>query len=259
MVVIDCKIIAEERMKPEYITLGICQADARSKCLKQSEASFDQLQDAFSRVFRVFNDAMQRIWNNYGLMVQKTECGSHRIIAGSGGEGVGDREIFESILSVFALSILPIRQLIFEGSYVSACTLLRSNIETMVQLRKVLKGEYKRGKTPKISGEDERIKRIYSEITGLAHLSDDLFLSDITKGHSAVESFDVVTPMFRVLAPQFNHGFGKCLFALHIICFMEIMALINEYLEKNIPGRSIPENDFQSLSGINEFLWSTFS
>lgn len=246
-------------MESEWVTLGICQTEARAQCLTESEAAFGQLQAVFFRVFRVFNDAMQGIWNNYLLMTQRTECGALRIIAGSGDEGVSEREIFESILSVFSLSILPVKRLIFEGSYVSACTLLRSNIETMVQLRKVLEGRYKRYETPRITGEDERIKRIYSEITGLAHLSDDVFLSNVTKGRSTNKSHELLTPLFRVLSPQFNLDLGGNLFALHIICSIEIILRINAYLEKNIPSRRIPEKDLGCLSECSELVWSRFS
>jgi hypothetical protein len=246
-------------MESEFVTLGICQKEAKKECLKSSEAAFDELQSVFFRVFRIFNDAMQRIWNNHELMTQKTECGALRIIAGSGDEGVREREIFESILSVFSFSLLPVKQLIFEGSYVSACTLLRSNIETMVQLRKILEGRYKTGETPRVSREDESIRRIYSEITGLAHLSDDVFLSDVTKGRSANSNYEILTPLFKMLSPQFNSGLGASLFALHIICSIEIIFRVNSYLEKNIPGRSLSVKDLSDLRECSEFVWSRFA
>ncbi len=246
-------------MESEFVTLGICQEDARLKCLKKSEAELGQLQTVFFRVFRIFNDAMQGIWNNYELMTKRTGSGIHRILAGSGDDGVRDREIFESILSVFSLSLAPIKRLIFEGSYVSACTLLRANIETMVQLRKVLEGQYKRGQTPRITGEDERIRRIYSEITGLAHLSDDLFLSDVTKGHSAHENHELLTPLFRVLTPQFNFGLGESLFALHIVCSIEIILHISTYLETHIPSKKISDDNLNFLKECSETAWSKLS
>lgn len=246
-------------MESEYVTLGICQAEAKKGCIKKSEAAFREIQAIFFRVFRIFNDAMQRIWNNHELMTQKTECGVLLIIAGSGEEGVREREIFESILSVFSFSLLPVKQLIFEGSYVSACTLLRSNIETMVQLRKILDGRYKSGETPRVSGEDERIRKMYGEITGLAHLSDDVFLSKVTKGRSANSSYEILTPLFRMLSPQFNSALGANLFALHIICSIEIIFRVNSYLEKNIPDRSISEKDLNDLRECSEFVWLRFA
>ena len=218
-------------MESEFITLGICQEDARAECLKRSGEEFIELQKVFYRVFGVFNDAMQGIWNNYQLMTDQTNEGGLRIIAGSGDEGVREREIFESILSVVSISLTPIKRLIFEGAYVSSCILLRNSIEATIQLRKVLDGKFKSKETPRISREDDRIKTIYGEITGLAHLSDDVFLSDVTKGRSSNKTHELLTPMFRVLTPQFNSGLGKALFALHIICTVEAICRINMYLE----------------------------
>lgn len=246
-------------MESKIVTLGVCQEEARLKCFNKSEAEFGQLQAVFLSVFRIFSDAMQGIWNNYELMTKKTDYGTRRVLAGSGEDDVNNREIFESILSVFSLSLLPIKRLIFEGSYTSACVLLRANIESMVQLRKVLERQYKRGEVPRITGEDERIRRIYSEITGLAHLSDELFLSHVTKGHSAHDGDELLTPLFRVLTPQFNFGLGEPLFALHIVCSIETIVRINTYLETHIPCRKISESNLSFLKGCGETAWSKLS
>jgi len=242
-------------MESEFVTLGICQEDARLKCLKKSKAEFGELQVDFFRVFRVFNDAMQGIWNDYELMTKRVDGGGYLVLAGSEEDGVPDREIFESILSVFSLSLLPIKRLIFEGSYVSACTLLRANIEVMVQLRKVLEGNYKRKETPRVTREDERIKVIYGKITGLAHLSDDLFLSNVTRGHSAHENDELLTPLFRMLTPQFNSALGESLFALHIVCSIEIIFRINTYLETHMPSKQISVEELDCLRECSETVW----
>ena len=245
-------------MESEIVTLGICQEKARLKCIKKSTSEFKKLQAAFYEVFRIFNDAMQGIWNNYELIIQN-ENGIHRILATLEDDEANNRKIFESILSVFSLSLTPIKRLIFEGSYVSACTLLRANIEAMVQLRKVLRGQYKRRQTPRITEEDERIKRIYSKITGLAHLSDDLYLSDVTKGHSSIENDELLTPLLRVLTPQFNHNLGEGLFSLHIACSVEIIFRINTYLETHIPSKKISSESLSTLNECSKTAWSKIS
>jgi hypothetical protein len=243
----------------DIVTLGICQKDARLKCLNNSETKLTELQSTFYHVFKVFSDAMQGIWNNFELMTRKVDGGGHLILVGSMEDGVRDREIFESILSVFSLSITPIKNLIFEGSYVSACTLLRANIEVMIQLRNVLEGQYKTRATPRITREDKRIRKIYSEITGVAHLSDDLILSNLTKGHSAHENHELLTPMFRVLTPQFNFRFAEALFALHIACSVEIIFRINKYFETHMPDKKLSDRDLCCLKQCSEIAWSKLS
>ena len=245
-------------MESEFIALGICQEEARAECLKKSGEEFVELQKVFYRVFRVFNDAMQGIWNNYQLMTDQTHDGVHRIIAGSGEEGVREREIFESILSVVSISLTPIKKLIFEGAYVSSCALLRNSIEATIQLRKVLDGKFKSKETPRISREDDRIKKIYGQITGLAHLSDDVYLSNVTKGRSATQTHELLTPMFRVLTPQFNAILGRELFALHIICTIEAICRINMYLQAHIPSRTLSEDHLGLLEECRAQAWLVF-
>ena len=240
-------------------TLGICQEGARAECLLKSNEAYADLNCVFLQSFRVFNDAMQGIWNNYELMTDQTEDGVHRIIAGSGDKGIREREIFESILSVVSVSLTPIKKMIFEGSYVSACVLLRHSIEATIQLRKVLDGQYKTGEIARISKEDERIRKIYSEITGLAHLSDDIFLSNVTKGHSANQNYELLTPMFRVLTPQFNFDLGQALFALHIICTIEAMSRINMYFETYIPQKKLSKDNIFQLEKCRAAAWQIFT
>ncbi|MBC3924918.1 hypothetical protein H8S66_18745 [Pseudomonas lurida] len=246
-------------MESNVTTLGICQEDARAECLLKSNEAYADLQRVFLRSFNVFNDAMQGIWNNYELMTDQSEGGVHRIIAGSGDEGVREREIFESILSVVSVSLTPIKRMIFEGSYVSACVLLRNSVEATIQLRKVLEGQYKTGEIGRISKEDERIRKIYGEITGLAHLFNDVFLSDVTKGHSANQNHELLTPMFRVLTPQFNFGLGQALFALHIICTVEAMSRINMYFKTYIPQKKLSEENLGQLEMCRAAAWQIFA
>lgn len=246
-------------MESEHITLGICQKNSRLKCLEKSKIEFNELQPVFFQVFDVFNDVMHGIWNNYELTVSKDEVGIHRILAASKESKIQNRIIFESILSVFSLSLIPIKNLIFEGSYISACTLLRSNIEAMVQLRKILEGRHKDGQIPRISEENEPLRRIYSKITGLAHLSDSPFLSNVTKGHSAIDSDELLTPLLRVLTPQFNSNLGEEIFALHITCSIEIILRINTYLETHIPSKRISEENLALLAEHNKTAWAKLS
>lgn len=80
-----------ECMESKSLTLGICQEAARAECLKRSNEEFLCLQKVLHRAFRVFNDTMQGIWNNFELMTDQSQSGAHRIIAGSGNEGVRER------------------------------------------------------------------------------------------------------------------------------------------------------------------------
>lgn len=157
-----------------------------------------------------------------------------------------------------SLSLTPIKRLIFEGSYVSACVLLRNSIEATIQLRKVLDGKYKAREIARISNEDERIRRIYSKITGLAHLSDDVFLSDVTKTRPSNQTDELLTPMLRILSPQFDHDLGKSLFSLHIICTTEAVYRINLYLKNHIPSKRISDKNLSLLGNCRAAAWQTF-
>gem|GEM_PF-2443298 len=209
-------------------------------------------------VFRVVSDTLNPIWNNYELMTTKDWGGpGHLILNNSDMPGVSNREKFESILSVFALGLSPIKTMIFEGSYVQSCILLRSNIETMVQLKKILEDKYKDKQTPRISNLDEKLRRIYSDLTGLAHLADSEFLTYITKGKYD-NGEELLTPLLRTLTPQFNIDLSSFLFSIHIICSIETVLLIDEYLNKNIPEKVIDSSVLERLKEQCVTIWETY-
>ncbi|WP_017216664.1 hypothetical protein [Pseudoalteromonas sp. NJ631] len=242
-------------MENEFITLGICQEKSRRKCFNHSTKSLAELNKIFVEVFHVVSDTLHPIWNNFELMTTTDWDGpGYLILNGSGKPGVDNREKFESILSIFALGLSPVKKLIFEGAYVQSCTLLRSNIEIMVQLKKILEDKYVEKQTPRISNLDEKMRRIYSELTGLAHLSDSKFLSSITKG-SYYSGEALLTPLLRVLTPQFNEGLSKALFSIHVVCSIEIILLIDEYLNTNIPDKAIKRSVVERLKDQSVTIW----
>lgn len=243
-------------MEEMFTTLGACQKKARHKCFNKSTEKLYSLQNIFIEVFKVVSNILDQICNDYRLMTTSDWGGPGLLILnGSGLPGVDNREKFESILSVFSLGLIPIKTLIFEGSYVQSCTLLRSSIEIMVQLREILDNKYKDKKTPKISGLDEKMRRIYSELTGLAHLSDSEFLSSVTKGnYDSGEA--LLTPLFRVLTPQFNEGLSNILFSIHIVSSIEIILLIDEYINANISGNKIKRDTIEKLKVQSLTIWN---
>ncbi|WP_156476499.1 hypothetical protein [Aeromonas enteropelogenes] len=242
-------------MEKQFTTLGICQEKARNKCVTRSEHELSDLNRTYMEVFHVVSNTLHPIWNNFELMTTTDwEGPGHLILNNSGLPGVSNREKFESILSVFTLGLSPIKTMIFEGSYVQSCTLLRSSIETMVQLKKILEDKYIDKQTPRISNLDEKLRRIYSDLTGLAHLSDSEFLSHITKG-----SYDngeaLLTPLLRTLTPQFNSGLSQFLFSIHIVCAIETILLIDEYLNTNVPEKAIDSSVLCRLKDQCVTIW----
>lgn len=238
-------------MEKQWTTLGICQEKARNKCVTRSEHELFDLNRTYKEVFSVVSNILNPIWNNFELMATTDwEGPGYLLLINSGLPGVSNREKFESILSVFTLGLSPIKTMIFEGSYVQSCTLLRSSIETMVQLKKILEDKYIDKQTPKISNLDEKIRRIYSELTGLAHLSDSKFLSHITKGSYDYDNSEaLLTPLLRTLTPQFNSGLSQFLFSIHIVCAIETILLIAEYLNRNVSEKAI---DGDVLCGLKD-------
>lgn len=238
-----------------FTTLGVCQDKARNKCVSRSKHELSDLNRTYAEVFNVVSDTLHQIWNNFELMTTTDwEGHGHLILNNSDMPGVSNREKFESILSVFTLGLSPIKTMIFEGSYVQSCTLLRSSIETMVQLKKILEDKYKDQQTPRISNLDEKLRRVYSDLTGLAHLSDSEVLSRITKG-SYDNGETLLTPLLRILTPQFNDGLSQVLFSIHIICTIETILLIDEYLNTNIPEKAIDSSVLERLKGQCVTIW----
>lgn len=238
-------------------TLEICQDKAREKCIVQSEGSLVSLSNIFDDVLNVTSNTLNRIWNNYELMTTSDWGGAgDLILTGSGQPGIDNREKFESILSVFSLGLIPVKNMIYEGAYVQSSTLLRSNIEILVQLRKILDEKYEDNKTPRISHLDLNMRKIYSELTGLAHLSDSVFLANITKGNN-VSGEALLTPLQRTLTPYFNIGFSEGMFSLHIVTSIEIIFLIDEYLNSNILDNSVSEDTIERLRNYTLDIWAT--
>jgi hypothetical protein len=234
-------------------TLDIAQSNAREQCISNSEKYLASLETEFSKVFQVTSDTLHGIWNNYELMVTSGEK-IHAILSGSELPGVDGREKFESILSAFCLGLTPIKDLIYEGAYVQSSILLRSNIEILVQLKKILNGIYKDKETPNISRLKKELRKIYSELTGLAHLSDSKLLTHFTKGGD-ISNSALVTPLFRTLTPVFKQEIGEVLFSLHIVTSIDIIILVGEYLNSNIPSKPIPSESINQIKNICLDIW----
>ncbi|MBO0405766.1 hypothetical protein ACE1OG_06280 [Aeromonas hydrophila] len=245
-------------MENSVTTLGVCQDKARNKCVSRSNYELSELNRTYVEVFHVVSDTLHPIWNNFNLITTADWGGpGYLILSNSNMPGISNREKFESILSVFALGLNSIKRMIFEGSYVQSCTLLRSSIETMVQLRKILEDKYVDKQTPRVSNLDEKLRRVYSDLTGLAHLSDSEFLSHITKG-----SYDngeaLLTPLLRTLTPQFNDSLSQFLFSIHIVCAIETILLIDEYLNANIPQNAMNKSVVDRLKDQCLTIWKQY-
>jgi hypothetical protein len=240
----------------ESTALGINQRKCREKCRTISHEKMHVQIKNYNYVIDALNEILYPIWNKFDLVAPyDKDYGGNVILVNSNGEGVKLRERFESLLSVFTLSLHPIKELILDGSYIQAGILIRSSIENTIQFKNILADEYKDKKTPNIKSLSPEMKISYSNITGLAHLSDEELLKKLTRGR-VDGSNSLVTPLLRTLTPYFDEEEAKYLFSLLIVSAIENIILINEYLELVLPRYSAPAEYIYDLMEIRLIIKS---
>lgn len=167
-----------------------------------------------------------------------------------------NRSRFELILASYFVGLIVVENSIFSCSYAQACCLLRQEFEALTNMRNLLNGSMIDGKSPQIKILNENYRRIYSALTGVAHLSSHDDLSEVIDQKDMGDTL-LLTPMHVSLIPGFDRELSKLLYVLHLVMFIEVCYAIRSYICKYINSISLSDSYFDDLKILFEELAST--
>lgn len=243
-----------------FTTLDIVQDRNSSKCRKETAKQLDDFLSAMRSVRLELSSCLNKIWGNYKLMVVPHPDGDGDLLL-SGAKDVlpfvEDREKFEAVLASYITGIRTVEGIIFEGAYVQACCLIRQELEALTQMRHIMNGTSKAKKAPNIKVLEKHHKLIYSELTGVAHLSHHEDLSSMAKGSSFAQDL-LISPLQFNFISEFDSSLSKNLFAIHYSVIIEVLLCLDEYFSKYIPtvelGLESQENLFNAHNKLVELV-----
>jgi len=232
-----------------FTTLDIVQDKNSSKCRKETARQLNGFLSTMGSVRLELSSCLNKIWGNYELMVIPHPDGIGNLIL-SGAKDVlpfvEDREKFEAVLASYITGIRTVEGVIFESAYVQACCLIRQELEALTQMRHLMNGTSKDKKTPNIKVLEKHHKLIYSELTGVAHLSHHEDLSSMAKGSCFAQDL-LISPLQFSFISEFNLSLSKNLFAIHYSVIIEVLLCLDEYFNKYIPTIELGPKSHQNL------------
>lgn len=207
--------------------------------------------------------AAQKIETDKNVLKSKKAYGkmldAHMLITGvlgsllirNNGVPVKDRPEWRERRAIFAAYVIGIplcETAIENGQHLQAATLIRQSLEMLAQLNAIKAGKRHNKKSPNINSLPEDLRRIYSELTGAAHviphwLIEAMTFHDIEIKVHTVPNLKGGTRFF----PAFETDLVRRSFSLHLLIMLQIMAEMEaDYQEQGLRG--FEQEDHEALT-----------
>jgi len=121
------------------------------------------------------------------------------------------------LLLAFVQGHAYVEELIAEGQYIKACSVLRQDYEILTRMRELRGGVDRRGEVPNIKHAPEGTQRFYSQLTAIAHPATPLLLLNFLRGWEGAASDVGISHLPHFVAPLASH-----LMTLHVWMVFEV-------------------------------------
>ncbi|EHU0317757.1 hypothetical protein KY022_002121 [Vibrio parahaemolyticus] len=204
----------------------------------------------YKKMVVILDKVLGQISNQYSLMVEHID-GRDVIIESE------QRKRFESVLSSFVIGLTSNERSIIESDYVQASCLLRQELETLSQLRHILRGTEVDGETPKRNNIEKYLKNVYRELCALTHVSEFSSINDLTST-SLEGGSSLVLPLRSDCLATYSDLILKALFSIHIILvkkvISELLSYVSDYINPKLSQDIETEELFSSLGEMEKYV-----
>lgn len=139
---------------------------------------------------------------------------------------------WEVTFSVVNMANRGIVRLTLEGYYLQAVSLLRQELEGVAQLKHITLGTRPNGKAPNIKVLDERLRKVYRELSQGTHLTSDQMAALQAPLLTGRERLIAQLPHGPSLLPRFSHHVAKTIFEIHVELRKALKSILHEHIEK---------------------------
>lgn len=229
----------------DYSTLGIQLEKAAKENIALSVKTGPIL-NVNLQIARILSSRIRRICT-FECMVIESDAGYSVIIDEK-------RREFEVLMACYAAGLRISEISILEGSYSQACCLLRQDIESLTHLTHVLKDTRKGKKAPNIAVLELQMKKIYSDLTEVAHLTSD----EILRGFSALSHHHpadrITLPMGADCLPCYRRDICNVLLGIRALTMICIIGVFEKYIKMYFPQLAISSEIMNGLKSEYEKL-----
>ena len=146
-------------------------------------------------------------------------------IPGKTNEKLGD---VLQLIAIFWQGQFCTEQMISEGQYIKASTVIKQEIEIITRIAEIKQGVAKDGKTPNVKYAPSMLNLHYGDMNDIAHISKPAMLDTLT-------SIDKGTFRGVSIQPIFHEGISKNLYEIHLSIFYNIILEAIELFQQLYP------------------------
>jgi hypothetical protein len=157
------------------------------------------------------------------------------------------RREFEVLMACYAAGLRISEISILEGSYSQACCLLRQDIESLTHLTHVLKDTRKGKKAPNIAVLELQMKKVYSDLTEVAHLTSDEILRDFSALSHHHPADRITLPMGADCLPCYRRGVCNVLLGIRALTMICIIGVLEKYIKMYFPHLVMSSETMEEL------------
>lgn len=141
------------------------------------------------------------------------------------------RREFEVYLACYVSGLRVSEHAILEASYTQACCLLRQDMESLTQLIHTLGDTLKGGKSPQIGVLEEQLRRLYTPLTNITHLTAKDVLRYFIEPSFFHHPADRLTlPMLADCQPSHKEETCKLLLAVRALVMICVIGVLEKYI-----------------------------
>lgn len=228
---------------------GFCKKEASKKQLKKYKNLAKILEDTESlkrnginggnRIISIWNKNAQKIREKsekiYGVHLIESRLLMIAALADlqfvrAGIPGKTDEELGKilQLTTIFWQGQFCTEQMISEGQYIKAATVIKQDIEIVTRIIQIKQGVAKDGKTPNVKYAPSMLHLHYADMNDIAHVSKPILLNTLTS--ITEETFTAVSIM-----PIFHEGISKNLYEIHLSVFYNIIVETIDLFQKLYP------------------------
>lgn len=156
----------------------------------------------------------------------------------------------DAIIAAFVVGLSVCEDAILEARYVQSSALLRQELEMLALLSALRAGEPPKGKTPNVARLTEDLRRLYSSLTNMTHLTDRDLIGDL---HSILVDTDAPgDTRFTRQFPVASASGAQRQFSLQIMVILKLIEELNFDMQRC--GIDLAANEIQACNKAMDIL-----